>query len=286
MRNVRFLILTCITLLSWHCYAQRYEVGIAGMGTGYMGDINPQNQLYIKSLGGGIFSKYNFSPTWGARLSVNYLHLQGQDRDFDNELQNTRNLSFQNRITEFSLMGEFNFYTIFNKKRQQTPNFTPYIFAGIGILNHDPYVRYGGQRVRLNPLRLEYDEISNPTIYSTWNMLLPFGVGIKHNLKNSWAIGAEISYRLAFTDNLDNVSKYYATSIPQYLRVPNVEIKDGDVTRKFGVEDWEYLADPSGNLFTNAGLARGDGKTKDGYMTIGITLTYSILSTDCFSWRK
>ncbi|WP_156138231.1 hypothetical protein [Sphingobacterium sp. T2] len=48
MRNVRFLILTCITLLSWHCYAQRYEVGIAGMGTGYMGDINPQNTLYVK----------------------------------------------------------------------------------------------------------------------------------------------------------------------------------------------------------------------------------------------
>jgi acyl-CoA thioesterase len=52
------------------------------------------------------------------------------------------------------------------------------------------------------------------------------------------------------------------------------------------LNDWIYLADPSNDLAGNAGLARGDGSNKDGYMTAGITLAYTIFDLNCYSWIK
>jgi len=95
-------------------------------------------------------------------------------------------------------------------------------------------------------------------------------------------LGVETSYKLAFTDYLDNVSQYYATSFPSGINMPNVMIGDTDNKRPFDVNDWYYLADPSLQITTKAGSARGDGRSKDGYMTAGITLTYTLRDRNCF----
>ena len=274
-----------MSLISLHSYAQRYELGFNGAGTGYLGDINSTNPLYIKSFGGGVFVKYNIDPTWGFKAAINHLHLKGDDQDFDNDFQQLRNLKFQNQLSELAMTVEFNFLSAYNNRRTST--FTPYIFAGIAGLRHDPYIYYGDEKIRLRPLLLEFEkEEEEQKLYAKYSVAIPIGFGFKYKLNSSWSVGAELNYRLAFTDYLDNVSKSYANAIPTNLDLPNISIKDGNETRKFDLEDWAYLVDPSSNFDSNLGVARGDGRKKDGYMTAGITLTYTIFSRNCFSWVK
>lgn len=284
MSFLRVTILILFTLLSLEIYAQRYEIGANAAVTGYMGDINTTNPFYFKNYGGGLFVKYNLDPTWGVKLSANHLLISGNDEDFENDQQQIRNLKFSNQISELALALDFNFWTYFDSRHRS--KLTPYLSAGLAIIKHDPYVYYDDSKVRLRPLKLEYDEASNSQIYPNWNLAIPLALGIKYKLNSMWAIGIEANYRIAFTDYLDNVSGAYATSFPTAISFPNITVDPDGAARPFDRNDWRYLADPSHNLDTNAGTARGDGKRKDGYMTAGITLTYTIFDPNCYSWIK
>lgn len=284
MNFIRVTILTFITILSLSAQAQRYEIGINGGATGYMGDINSTNPFYFKNIGGGLFVKYNLNPTWGVKLSANHLLISGNDLDFKNDYQQTRGLLFRNQLSELSLTMEFNFWTYYDSKHRA--RFTPYILGGIGAVIHDPYLYYDENKIKLRPLKLEYEGALNPGSYSNKSITLPMGVGFKYRINSSWSVGVEASYRLAFTDYLDNVSKYYPTSEPTNISFPNVTVGPEGNKRPFDINDWKYLADPSNNLTVNGGTARGDGRIKDGYMTAGITLIYTIFDANCFDWIK
>lgn len=252
-------------------YAQQYEFGISAVGTGYMGDLNSTDPFYFKNLGGGLFAKYNLNPTWGIKLGYNHLFLSGDDTDFKNTNQKERRLSFNNNISELALTAEFNFFKYIAGR--QLNSYTPYLVAGVTAIMHDPYVVYDGKKQFLRELQLEIDENNEPVNYGKFALSIPIGAGFKYNIKGPWSLGAEVIYRTALTDNLDNVSQYYAYSIPQ-----NANIVDNTT--------WEKFADPSGNLSINGGKARGDGKKFDGYMTAGLTLTYTIISKKCYWWQQ
>lgn len=264
--------------------AQRYEIGINGVATGYMGDLNVENPLYFGNVGGGLFFKYNFNPMWGLKFSANHLLISGDDRDFDNEFQQVRNLKFSNQLTELGLNVEFNFWGLMDIKRSL--NFTPYIATGLALIKHDPYIYYEDTKVKLRTLQLEYDANSNSTVYNNLNLAVPIVLGIKYKINSTWSLGLEANYRFAFTDYLDNVSQYYPTSVPSTVNYPNIIINSTNPPRQFDSNDWKYLADPSNNLNSNAGRARGDGQNRDGYFTAGITLTYNIFDLSCYSWIK
>lgn len=284
MKYIRLtiLILVCLSVVQLH--AQRYQIGVNGATTGYMGDLNTENPFYFKNFSGGLFVKYNLDPTWGIKLSANHLLISGDDQDFKNSFQQNRNLKFRNQVTELALAIDFNFWTYFDSRHRS--KFTPYLTAGVAMIKHDPYVYYDETKIMLRPLRLEYDEATNSQLYSNWNMAIPLGIGVKYRLNSSWAIGMEANYRIAFTDYLDNVSQYYATATPTNASLPNVMVGPKSSPRPFDTNDWIYLADPSNNLPSNAGTARGDGRNKDGYMTAGITLTYTIFDPSCYNWIK
>lgn len=263
MIKTRLVILTILYFILSSSYAQQYEFGISGVATGYMGDINSTNPFYFKNFGAGLFAKYNLNPTWGVKLSFNQLHLSGNDTDFNSQYQQERRLAFSNKISELALTAEFNFFKYIPGR--QLNRYTPYLVAGIAAVMHDPYVANNGNKQFLRKLQLEVDKNNVPVNYDKFALSIPIGVGFKYNLKGPWSIGTEVIYRTAITDNIDNVSQYYPLSVPN--------------------PDWENLADPSGNLSINGGKARGDGKIFDGYMTAGLTLTYTIISKKCYWWQ-
>ncbi|MGJ1367792.1 DUF6089 family protein [Sphingobacterium spiritivorum] len=251
--------------------AQQWELG-ANLGTtGYMGDINPNNPLYFKSLGGGLTGKYNFNPTWGVKGGINYLHLFGSDANSSNERQIQRNLAFQNKVVEISAIGEFNFFRFVPGKNKLA--YTPYIFAGVAAIYHNPYVKFStGEKYDLRDLQLEYDAANNPGKYSKFALAIPFGAGFKYNIKGPWTVGAELNYRVVLSDNIDNVNRNYATSM-----------KEG-IEQQIDPLVWESLADRSGNWEANKGKLRGDGRPHDAYMTFGLTVTYTFISQKCYWW--
>lgn len=276
MIKIRIAILTILSFVLSGVHAQQYEFGVSGVGTGYMGDINTTNPFYFKNLGAGLFAKYNFNPTWGIRLGYNHLYLSGSDRDFNNANQKQRNFQFNNTLSELALTAEFNFFKYIAGR--ELNRYTPYIVAGVAGIMHDPYVNYGSKKIRLRELELEADEKGNAVTFSKFALSIPIGAGFKYNIKGPWSIGAEVIYRTVLSDNIDAVSQYYLSpgNISARTSIPNGLTK----------EDLTFLADPSdGKLMINGGRARGDGKNFDGYMTAGVTLTYTIISKKCYWWQ-
>ena len=252
-------------LLSGNVIAQQYEFGISGVATGYMGDINPTNPLYYKNVGGGIFVKYNLNPTWGIRGSLNYLPLYANDLDFSAQDQQDRKLLFNNDLKELSITADFNFFKFIAGRPSN--RYTPYLMAGLSAIQHDPYVYSGNKKVYLQDHPLEIDDKGAYIQRSKWAIGIPVGAGFKYNISGPWTIGAEVNYRTVLSDRIDNVSQYYRYEING---LP---------------EEWVYMADPSGQLDTKAGTSRGNGKKLDGYMTAGITLTYTLISRRCYWWK-
>lgn len=264
MIKIRIAILILFSFILSRASAQQYEFGISAVGTGYMGDINSTDPFYLKNLGAGVFAKYNLNPTWGIKLGYNHLYISASDQDFNSPHQKERNLQFNNQLSEVSLTAEFNFFRYIAGR--QLNRYTPYLIGGVAGVIHDPYVIYEGNKVRLRPLKLEEDEAGAAVEYSRFSLSIPFGAGFKYNIKGPWSIGTEVIYRAALSDRLDDVGQYYPEAI------------SSDRT-------WQFLADPSGKLEVNRGKARGDGKKFDGYMTAGITLTYTIISKKCYWWQ-
>lgn len=268
-----------MSVFSLKAYAQRYEIGINGTATGYMGDLNNVDPFYFKQYGGGIFVKRNIDTTWSIKMSAHHMLISGNDLDFKNNFQQERRLKFLNQLSELAFMLDFNFW---RNNRRNASKLSPYITAGLAMIKHDPYIYYDQNKIKLRPLKLEYEEGIHTKEFKTWNMAIPMGLGLKYKVNPTWALGMEATYRLAFTDYLDNVSQYYPTSFPTEVTLLNIKVNGPNGQRPFDVNDWYYLAYPSRNITTKAGSARGDGNSKDGYMTAGIPLTYTLLDRNCF----
>lgn len=291
MKHPVLYIFTCLAvLLSSSVCAQQWEFGATFGGTGYMGDINHSDPLYYTNMGGGLSVQYNFNPTWGVRVNSNYIRISGSDQDAKNEFQNNRNFSFSNDIWEMSAIGKFNFFRFVPNYDQYS--FTPYLYAGAAAIRHSPYAFYQDEKLHLMELMINqdsYDEYESP---NHWAISIPYGFGLKYNLKGPWTIGAEIGYRSSLTNKLDNVSGNYAyrtdatTKITSPLTYQDAVGKNPNIQQHPVMDEalWNLLADPSGRLDSNYGRPRGSGGRYDGYMTAGLTITYSIISTRCYWW--
>ena len=122
-----------------------------------------------------------------------------------------RNLSFKSNIFDAAVTAEYDLYDIreaanpiFINTQQATIRYTPYVFAGIAVFNFNPYTYYNGQKVYLAPLKTEAESVP----YSLWQLSIPFGIGIKYALTENIIIAGEMNIRKAFTDYMDDVSKF------------------------------------------------------------------------------
>ena len=276
------ILLTLFSILN-AAYAQQYEFSVSGVGTGYIGDINPTNPFYFKNIGLSTSAKYNFNSTLGVHLAYSNLQINGADRDNSNPFHQQRNLSFNNNLSEIALIGEFNFF-------RYTPGhhinvYTPYITLGVATVFHDPYILYNDNKVMLRDLLLEADAEGQSIVSKKMAMAIPIGMGLKYNIKGPWTLAADISYRTVLNDQIDNVSQYYNNLAPLDHYLPPFELVESGRKRPLNQADWNILADPSGRLIDNIGTSRGNGKKFDGYMTAGIKLSYTILSSKCYWWQ-
>lgn len=282
MLYLRLFILPLFLLLNKDLFAQRYEFGLGGYTTSYMGDLNTNNLFYYTNFAGGVFAKYNLTSTWNFKLSYNYLALSASDSDFKNSKQQTRNLSFNNDLSELSLVSEFNFFNLYTKSRAKSRRYTPYLLAGLGVIHHNPYVYYGHEKIFLQDLFLETNQQGEPINYSNFALVIPLGLGVKYKINENWKIAAEINYRIVCSDYIDNVNGYYPGNLKPNAPLPKVKITtENGIVRDFEDGDWYFLSDPSNNYAKNNGTLRGDGKQWDGYMTTGLTLSYTLQNNKC-----
>lgn len=133
---------------------------------------------------------------------------------------------------------------------------TPFLYSGVSYFGFNPKAIYNGEEYELKRYATELDDDQfNPEndAYKTTAFALPIGAGIKFKLSNNWNVATEFSFRTAYTDYLDDVSKDYA------LIDPN--------KNNFNKERW-FVSDPTGysdGANPNFKIQRGDYRKRDTY---------------------
>jgi len=219
---------------------KRYSyLGISLNSFNYFGDLAPLDKRISTDISFtrpavGLVFGYRFGPFYSLRASFTYGTLRGDDsqsadpNDENAKFRYVRNLQFRNRIKELTIVGVFDLF-----KNESTyisrVDWTPYAFTGITVFHHNPQAQApefdlngdplpeAGQWVDLEPLGTEgqyadlQDTDANAGIkpYSKFQIAIPIGIGIRYRLNQVFDISIETSYRLLFTDYIDDVSQNY-----------------------------------------------------------------------------
>jgi len=141
------------------------------------------------------------------RGGFNYSVVGGADRYSKDTVLVHRNLSFETRLIEFNLLGEFYLFNIYNQK------YSPYAFAGLAVYHFNPYTYdTTGTYQLLRPLHTEgqgLPEYPDRKVYNLNQFALPFGIGVRFEANDYVNIGFELGLRKLFTDYIDDVSTTY-----------------------------------------------------------------------------
>lgn len=269
------LLLTGLpSLRAQDAIVQEGEFGI-GLGAGhYFGDLNTRARLNRPKMAATLFFRKNLGNYIAVRVGASFAQVGYSDKyNSHNKYMLNRNLSFNSRIWELSLQGDFNFFRFMPGEPQYS--FTPYITFGAGVFSYDPYAYLRGEKKFLRQLNTEGQGSSlypDRKPYNSMAFSIPFGGGVKYALNDRINIGFEVLHRFTTTDYLDDVSTTYVD--PSVFR-PN---PDGSLS------DAQLLSDRSYELGTPIGIPgrqRGNSKQKDQFLTAMFHVTFNLQSYRC-----
>ena len=212
------------------------EVGFGAGTSSYYGDLAgyrtaPKATFILLRWNAGLNYTRHFTPHVAARAGFTWARITGDDYTFNkgksgNAVQYVRNLHFRNDLKEFALTGLYKFRAdgrTSNKRAQ----FSPYVFLGIALVAHSPEARTpfiyddpntpetdeGRKWVKLQPLGTEgQGQPGYAKPYSLVTMAIPVGFGVRYKYSDDFTVAAEVGYRYAFSDYLDDAGGPYAAS--------------------------------------------------------------------------
>ena len=267
---MRWSISSFCLLFSLSLTAQHFEAGISVGSSNYLGDLSANSsKVFTKEshFSGGIFARYNIHDFVSVKLAGNYGTLTGWDANASNPAIKERNLNFETAIYDVALTGEFNIlgYQPYALSRV----FSPYLFAGIAWYSSNPRTYFQDEMVELAPLGTEGQGLDGKEgFYQTSGFAIPFGIGVKYAINDTWNIGLELGARKTFTDYLDDVSGYYGS-------YTNILESRGELAANLSQRIWEYYGvEP---FEVPAGTARGDNNSSDWYFLLGFSISYNFL---------
>src|SRR5215813_1823475 len=184
-----------------------YEIGIAGSGFVYQGDLTPSRLGSYRTLKPGvqIFLSKIINPMLSLRTNLSIGKLKGDDSKYAvPEYRQQRNFNFTTAVFEISelLVADL----LKNNFARQSSRLSPYVFAGIGVSflkTKRDWSRFNAEYFSAEPSTIQ--GLAADAEHSTPNAipLLPLGIGIRYSLSRRISLSAETSYRLTFTDYLD-----------------------------------------------------------------------------------
>jgi len=262
------------SLKAQNAVVQEGEFGI-GIGAGhYFGDLNTRARLNRAKLAGSIFFRKNLGNYIAMRVGASFAQLGYSDQyNTHNEYMTKRNLSFNTKVWELTLQGDFNFFRFMPGEPEFS--FTPYITFGAGIFSYDPYAYLRGEKIPLRQLNTEGQGSSlypDRKPYSSMALCIPFGGGLKYSLNERINIAFEVLHRFTQTDYLDDVSKTYVDPSVFPLN-PNGSISNAQLLSDRSYELGEAIGIP--------GRQRGNSKQKDQFVTAMFHVTFNLQSYKC-----
>lgn len=261
-----FLVSLFVSIAS---FAQRVELGANAGGASYLGDLNQYNPIKISGISAGSFLRVNFSPYLGLGFHYNYGKVKGADSLSSNAQFKDRNLSFYTPLNEGSIVLNFNFFDIYSPGAKR--KFSPYLFAGVGLLVFEPKTLYKDKEYLL---RL-YNTEGQTESYRKFVITIPYGAGVKYRYSENWTVFSQIGYRTPLTDYIDDVSGVYPTAT-ELAKNSTSSGLSRVLSDRSGERNGIYLGDP--------GTQRGDFRKRDNYMFVGIGISYTFVSQKCFTF--
>lgn len=240
---MRFKLLALLTIVSGTVLAQpsnfntqrnwsrnKKELMIGLGATNFLGDLGGANQIGTDyspkdldfpstGFGGSLGFRYRFHPYYATSTILNVGMVRGADSKTQDEVRNSRNLSFRSPI--INLSQRFEIIVLANEKvgrRYNIPglkgfkdhNEQIYLFGGIGVAYYSPHALYQGSWVALRPLHTEGQGLpGGPAQYSNFTATIPIGVGFRMGINQLWRVGLEVSYVKTFSDYIDDVHGTY-----------------------------------------------------------------------------
>lgn len=304
------LLLLGVTLLNTASNAQRwkrqrYELMARVGATNFLGELGGANQIgtdYYKDfeiamtrycIGAGM--RYKLTEFTALRGELYYARLRGEDRLTQEPYRNNRNLMFRSPVIETDIIMEFSWmresigsrYKVRRVKGRGKKASEVYFygFAGIGGMWFNPRGKLDNTWYSLRPLRTEGQGLveSRPT-YSPFQLVIPWGLGVKYNVNKQWCIGLEYGVRNTFTDYIDDVSTTYfdKTILRQNFGEESVLLSDPALAETFSYMGENYHQAPPGQSIgcqTCPNQQRGDPTDKDMYMFLNFTVNYRLKSS-------
>lgn len=258
------------------------EVGVAIGLAHYYGDLNTRAAFNRPKFSAGAFFVKQFNPYIGIKLGADYAFLGYSDQYSKNEVQKTRNLSFNSNVWEASLSGYFNFFRFI--PGTEGFSYTPYVSLGLGVFSYDPYAYLRGEKYFLRPLGTEGQGSSlypDRKPYSSMALCFPLTVGIKYSINPDLNVFGEIGYRFTNTDYLDDVSTTYAGT----EAFPGITQPDGSIAPSPAFE----LQDRSGEVVTTPigikGRQRGISTQNDAYLMLHFGVSLNLSTYKCPTFK-
>lgn len=257
---ILFLVLSCISAFAQRYYPSgiqsRSRVSVNFGSSTYMGDLQ-EDQLIASSPNAGLSYEYQLTPRWGVRADGLAYHLKASDANSMDPGRNERNLSFFS--TNYEVSGSLMLFLFRNLPAAYSHRKPVNIYAllGLGATYFNPKTRYMGNVYQLRDFQTEGVD------YSPVSAVIPSGFGITSKLGQRLDVALEATYRLTFTDYLDDVSSFYLDreSYPSELAASL-----GDRRQENGLEPMP------------GGSKRGNPTLKDGYALYNVRIIYYLNS--------
>jgi hypothetical protein len=267
-------LISLATVQAQDAIVQEGEFGF-GVGAGhYFGDLNTRANLNRPKVAATAFFRKNLSNYIAARVGISFAQLGYSDIYNDhNKYMNSRNLSFNSRVWELTVQGDFNFFRFMPGEPEYS--FTPYITFGAGVFSYDPYAYLLDEKIFLRPLGTEGQGSAlypDRKTYGTTALCIPFGGGIKYSLNDRINIGLEVLHRFTNTDYLDDVSKTYVDPAVFPLN------PDGSQSVGYLMSDRSYELGPRVGI---PGRQRGNSRQKDQFVTAMLHVSFNLQSYRC-----
>lgn len=273
MKQITLLLLT---LLPTSLLAQEWEFGVFGGASVYGGDLTEEfiaTEEVNPGVGGII--RYNFNKYVTLKSNIYYGTISGDDANAESKWRIERNLSFKSDILDLSVQAEINFSGFWTTEARSRTSI--YGLIGASVFRFNPQTKYNGRWVDLQPLGTEGQgttRFNDREKYALTQISIPIGLGVKHAFNKHWSLGFEVAPRKTFTDYLDDVSKTYVA--PELLRAEHGPISD-QLSNRTG----EVLNERK-DLDSDDG--RGNSTLDDWYYFAGVTVTYTIVPDNCYSF--
>ena len=205
------------------------------------------------------------------KLSVNRTFVDGADSLIHNygdaeRWRWYRNLSFRSNILEGSVEAEF-YPLIWLSKTNTVRWFDPFFSIGLGAFHFNPQAKLNDEWIDLQPLHLEgqgFSEYPDRKPYSLTQFYIPYSLGAKYYLNDSWSISGSLLWRRTFTDYIDDISTTYIDPVLFDKNLPGPKAALAKQLYSRSLTPWKVKPN----------VAKADQRDRDSYVTLLVTVSY------------